>query len=61
MLLGLRVYADYPIHRLCSIGRVQRRQHKVTRLRRFEGDLRGLHVAHLADQNNLRRLAQRGP
>ena len=40
---------------------MERREHQVTGFRRGQRDLDGFAVAHLADEDHLRRLAQRGP
>ena len=40
---------------------VQRREHEVAGLTCLEGDIKGLSVSHLANQDNVRRLAQHMP
>ena len=51
--------ADDAVHRFRRVDRVQRREHQVTGLGRGQRDLDRLAIAHLADQDDLRRLAQR--
>ena len=60
LLFVLRVQPDDAVDRLRGIDRVHRRQNEVSGLGGFERDLGRLLVAHLADQDHLRRLAQGG-
>jgi hypothetical protein len=58
--LGL-VEREDALDRLRRVDRVQRREHQVARLGRVEGGGDGLGIAHLADQDHVRALAQRVP
>src|SRR5579862_3903482 len=59
-LLGEFEETQYAVDRLAGVDGVKRAQDQVARLRGGQGDLHGLAIAHLADQDDLRRLAQRG-
>ncbi|HLZ36234.1 MAG TPA: hypothetical protein VKP64_00420, partial [Mycobacteriales bacterium] len=50
---------DDAVDGLLRVGRVQRRQHEVTRLRGGERGLHGLRVAHLPDEDDVGVLAHR--
>ena len=51
---------DDAVDGLTGVQRVERREHEVARLRRVERDRHGLGVAHFADENHVRVLAERG-
>ena len=53
--------ADDALDRLRGVDGVQRREHEVAGLGRGQRDFDRLAIAHFADQDHLRRLAQRGP
>ena len=59
LLLVRREHRDDAVDRLGRVDGVQRRQHEVAGLGRGHRDLRGLEVAHLADQDHVGILAQR--
>ena len=52
--------ADDAVNRFGRVNRVQRREHEVACLRSFERDFNGFAVAHLADEDYFRSLAQGG-
>jgi hypothetical protein len=60
MLLRGREDVDDAVHGLCRVLRVQGGEHKVAGLRRGQGGGDRLEVAHLADQDHVGVLAQRG-
>ncbi len=59
LLLVLRVEADDAVDGLRRVDGVEGREDEVARLGRFERDLGRLVVAHLADEDDLRRLPER--
>ena len=59
VLLVRREHRDDSVDRLGRVERVQRRQHEVAGLGGDERRLDRFHVAHFADQNHVRVLAQR--
>src|SRR5262249_5638360 len=61
LLLGGREGVDDPVDGLGSALRVERGEHQVTGLGGGQGQADGLEVPHLADQDHVRVLAQRGP
>ena len=58
-LLLRREGVDHPVHRLGRADRMQGGEHQVTRLRRRDGRADRLQVAHFAQHDDVRRLAQR--
>ncbi len=60
LLVG-REDVDDPVHRLHRVVRVQRGEHQVPGLGGGDRRRHGLEVAHLADQDDVRVLAQRRP
>ena len=58
LLLG-REELDHPADRLGGVDRVQRREHEMARFRRLERGLGRLGVAQLADEDDVRVLAER--
>ena len=59
--LLLLEHTDDAVDRLAGVHRVQGAHHQVARLRGFQAQLDRLAVAHLADENDLRRLPEGGP
>ncbi len=60
-LFFLLKHTERAVDRLAGIDGMQRRQDEVSGFRCGQADFHGLPVAHLADQNDFRRLAQGGP
>ena len=61
LLLFFRLeHTQNTVDGLARVDRVQRAQDQMAGFRRAQGDLHRLAVAHFADENHLRRLAQRG-
>ena len=55
-----REETENTVDRLAGVDRVQRAQNEMTSFRRHQRDFDGGAVAHFADENDFRRLAQRG-
>src|SRR5690348_9742652 len=60
VLLGRGEHVDDPVDGLCRRARVQRAEHEVARLGRRHREADGLEVAHLADEDVIRVLAEGG-
>ena len=60
LLFVLRKNADDPFDRFGRIDCMQRREHQMAGFGSFQRDFHRLAIAHLADQDHLRRLSQRG-
>ena len=61
MLIARVEGADDALDGLGGVDGVERREHQMAGFRRGQRDFDRLAVAHLADQNHLRRLTQRRP
>ena len=60
LLVGKRKYSDDALDGFRGVDSVKSGQNKVARFGSFQGDLDGFTIAHLADQDDFRRLAQGG-
>ena len=54
-----REHVEHPVERAGGAARVQRAQHEVTRFRGADGERDRLQIAHFADHDHIRVLAQR--